>query len=107
MPWGEIRYITYKRTYARRLKENDFNSPTEEFEDTVDRIIKGCRKQIKVGFTEKEEKQLKKYCMRLKGSVAGRFWWQLGTKTGIKLGFLSLQNCAFTLVNSHLSPFKW
>ena len=22
-PWGPVGYITYKRTYARRLKEND------------------------------------------------------------------------------------
>ena len=27
-PWGEIGYITYKRTYARRLNEEDVNSQT-------------------------------------------------------------------------------
>ena len=39
-PWGPLGYVTYKRTYARRLNENNTNSKTEEFENTVDRIVK-------------------------------------------------------------------
>jgi len=31
IPWGEIGYITFKRTYARKLSEN--SNKTEEFED--------------------------------------------------------------------------
>lgn len=64
-PWGPLGYITYKRTYARRLKENDPNSKTEEFEQTVDRIVTACDKQLKVGFTDKEEKRLKEIIMGL------------------------------------------
>jgi hypothetical protein len=41
-PWSTIGYLTYKRTYARRLDEADANSPTEEFNQTVDRVIKAC-----------------------------------------------------------------
>lgn len=105
-PWGPLGYITFKRTYARRIKENDPNSATEEFADTVDRVISACRTQLKVGFTESEEKELRSYLLGLKGSVAGRFWWQLGTRTVGKLGLLSLQNCAFTTVDS-TRAFTW
>lgn len=106
-PWGPVGYITYKRTYSRRIKESDINSPTEEFEQTIDRIIEACNKQLKVGFTKKEEKRLKEIFLFLKGSVAGRFWWQLGTKTVNKLGLMSLQNCAATIVNEPIKPFTW
>ena len=27
-PWGPLGYVTYKRTYARRLNENNINSKT-------------------------------------------------------------------------------
>lgn len=106
-PWGEIGYITYKRTYARRLNDNDANSPTEEFDQTVARVIKACRTQLKVGFTPEEEQEVAEQLLQLKGSVAGRFWWQLGTKTVGKFGLASLQNCAFTLVDDPIRPFTW
>ena len=105
-PGGPIGYITYKRTYSRRLKENDPNSLTEEFNQTVERVIKACRTQLKVGFTEAEETRLEEIFLSLKGSVAGRFWWQLGTKTVDRLGLLSLQNCAGTVVDS-IRAFTW
>lgn len=109
VPWGfhGLGYVTFKRTYARRLKENDPNSKTEEFEDTIDRIIKACDKQLNVGFTAQEEERLRFFMLSLKGIVAGRFLWQLGTKTVDRLGLLSLQNCAFTLVNQPIRPFTW
>ena len=106
-PWGPLGYVTYKRTYARRLNENNANSKTEEFENTVDRIVKASDKQLKVGFSSEEEKRLKEILLGLKGSVAGRFMWQLGTKTIDRLGLMSLQNCAFTVVNEPISPFTW
>lgn len=107
-PWSSVGYLTYKRTYARKLDEDSGdNSATEEFPQTVDRIIKACREQLKVGFTEEEEEELKEYLLKLKGSVAGRFWWQLGTKTVDRLGLASLQNCAFTVVDNPIVPFTW
>lgn len=106
-PWGEIGYITFKRTYARRLDENDPNSDTEEFSDATERVIKACRKQLEVGFTNEEEAEVAEYLLKLKFSVAGRFWWQLGSKTVDRIGLLSLQNCAFTLVNDPIRPFVW
>lgn len=106
-PWSSVGYLTYKRTYARRLDENDINSPTEEFPDTVERVIKACDEQLKCGFTKDEEQRLRNYLLSLKGSVAGRFWWQLGTDTVDKLGLSSLQNCAFRTVDKPVEPFTW
>ena len=106
-PWSSVGYLTYKRTYARRLDENDINSPTEEFPDTVERVIKACDKQLDCGFTAEEEQRLRDYLLGLKGSVAGRFWWQLGTDTVDKLGLSSLQNCAFRTVDKPVEPFTW
>ena len=106
-PWGPLGYVVYKRTYARRLNENKIESKTEEFTDTIDRIVKSCDKQLKVGFTDKENDELREVLLGLKGSVAGRFFWQLGTKTVDRLGLLSLQNCAFTVVDEPIRPFTW
>ena len=106
-PWGPIGYITYKRTYARRLKEDDPNSKTEEFTQTIERVINACRKQLKVGFTPEEERELRDIFLSLKGSVAGRFLWQLGTKTIDRLGLMSLQNCAAVAVDHPIRPFTW
>lgn len=105
-PWGPIGYITYKRTYARKFEDTK-NSDTEEFSDSVERIIKACRTQLKCNFTEEEELRLAEHILSLRGTVAGRFLWQLGTKTVSKLGLPSLQNCAFVSVNDPIRPFTW
>ena len=105
-PWGMLGYITYKRTYARRLNDNDPDK-TEEFRDTILRILDACQKQLHVGFTNEELKKAYYYFMSLKCSVAGRFLWQLGTSTVDKLGLLSLQNCAFINIDEPIGPFLW
>jgi hypothetical protein len=106
-PWGEVGYLTYKRTYARRLDEADVDSPTEEFPDTVERIVNAANSQLGCNFSAIEQAELSDIFLNLKGSVAGRFWWQLGTKTVDDLGLLSLQNCAFTNVDEPIRPFTW
>ena len=103
-PWGMLGYITYKRTYAR-VKDEEGN--TEEFRDTVLRILKASQKQLGVGFTNDELKKAYYYLMSLKCSVAGRFAWQLGTQTVDKLGIMSLQNCAFVKIDEPVNPFLW
>ena len=45
--------------------------------------------------------------LMLRGSVAGRFLWQLGTSTVDKLGMSSLQNCAAVCVDEPIRPFTW
>ena len=107
-PWGMLGYVTYKRTYARRINEKDDNNETtEEFRDTILRILNGCQKQLKVNFTNNELERAYKYLMSLKCSVAGRFLWQLGTETVNKLGIMSLQNCAFVKIDDPIKPFLW
>ena len=102
VPWGEVGYPTFKRTYARKK-----GSATEEWHDTVERVVEACNKQLGCGFTEMEQENVRSMMMNLKGTVAGRFLWQLGTKTVDKLGLPSLQNCAFTVVDHPIRPFTW
>ncbi len=104
-PWGEIGYITFKRTYARKLKKG--SSETEELVDVVNRELEACERQLGINFTEEEKDYYYKTRLSLKWSVAGRFMWQLGTKTVDKLGLPSLQNCAATVVDHPIRPFTW
>jgi ribonucleotide reductase alpha subunit len=106
-PFSTVGYITYKRTYARRLNEADPKSKTEEFTDTVERVIKAANDQLGCNFTADEQERLRKYLMELKGTVAGRFLWQMGTETVGRLGLASLQNCAFTVIDQPVRPFTW
>lgn len=106
-PFSTVGYITYKRTYARRLNETDPKSKTEEFTDTVERVIKASNDQLKCGFDADEQERLRKYLLELKGTVAGRFLWQMGTETVDRLGLASLQNCAFTVIDQPVRPFTW
>ena len=106
-PWSTIGYLVYKRTYARRVDEADINSRTEEFNETVERVLRSADKQLGVGLTSEEEDRLRGYLTSLKGSVAGRFWWQMGTETVDRLGLSSLQNCAFTTIDNPIRPFTW
>lgn len=103
-PWSPVGYLTYKRTYARPIENSD---RTEEFPETIERVILACRTQLNVGFTEDEEDRLRSYFLNLKASVAGRFLWQLGTKTVDRFGLASLQNCAFTSIDHPIRPFCW
>lgn len=103
IPWGEVGYPVFKRTYARVMP----NGETEEWEDTVERVIRACNEQLNCGFTEYEEAQVREMMMSLKGTVAGRFLWQLGTETVSRLGLPSLQNCAFVVVDDPIRPFTW
>ena len=106
-PWSSVGYLTYKRTYSRRLNEADVNSPTEEWPDTVERILSGAERQLKCGFSKEEEQRLRSHLLELRGTVAGRFLWQLGTSTVDKLGLASLQNCACVAVDEPVRPFTW
>lgn len=103
IPWGPVGYVTYKRTYSRPTK----NGKTEEWPETIERVIDACQNQLEIGFTPQEENDIRHMMMNLKGTVAGRFLWQLGTKTVDRLGLPSLQNCAFVVVDQPIRPFTW
>jgi ribonucleoside-triphosphate reductase len=101
-------YLVYKRTYARRL--NDYNNKTEEFKDTLDRIINGCRNQLKLNLNSEEEFSLRYNMSKFRCSVAGRYLWQLNTKTVDNNGFGSLMNCMFINIDDYKNfskIFNW
>ena len=102
-PWSSVGFLTFSRTYSRVMADGN----QESWEDTVERVVEACRGQLDVGFTEEEEARVRNYMLQLKGIVAGRFLWQLGTETVDKLGLFSLQNCAGVLVDSPIRPFTW
>lgn len=102
IPWGEVGYPVFKRTYARPVGER-----TEEWPETVERVIKACNEQLGCDFNEREQQDVRDIMLNLKGTVAGRFLWQLGTETVDKLGLPSLQNCAFVVVDEAIRPFTW
>lgn len=104
-PFSTVGYLTYKRTYARHLEGHE--GATEEFEDTALRVINACDTQLHCKFTRDEEYRLAGHLLGLRGSVAGRFMWQLGTQTVERFGLASLQNCAFTVVDEPIRPFCW
>lgn len=101
--WGEIGHITYARTYAREKS----NGEKENFSETVDRELKGIKKQLKLDLNDSEQEFYRDMRHQMKGSVAGRFMWQLGTKTVDQLGLPSLQNCAFVVIDEPITPFTW
>jgi ribonucleoside-triphosphate reductase len=102
-PWSSVGYLTYKRTYAREITPG----VTEEFPQTIERVLDACQTQLHCGFIGEELDRLREYFLKLKASVAGRFLWQLGTQTVDRFGLASLQNCAFTVVDSPVRPFCW
>ena len=106
-PFNTVGLFTYLRTYARRHNDADPNSTVESWSECIERVVKATNTQLKVGFTNEETTELFSLLYNLKCSVAGRFLWQLGTKTVDKMGLMSLQNCAFVTVNEPVKPFTW
>lgn len=100
--WGEIGFITFARTYAREK-----NGKKESFSQAVERQIKGIETQLKLPLTQKDKELFRDMTHNMWGSCAGRFLWQLGSKTVDQLGLSSLQNCAFVVVDEPVRPFTW
>lgn len=107
-PFGPLGLFVFKRTYARRLFEYE-GSPTESFEQAIERVLTSARDQLKVTDLQDLEyyEKARGILLKLKGSVAGRFLWQLGTRTVDTLGLMSLQNCAAVVVDEPIRPFTW
>ena len=66
IPWGPIGYIVYKRTYSR-IKDD---GSSEEFLDTIDRVLNACKTQLGFNITREEYKIYLKYC-RICGQIYG------------------------------------
>ena len=107
VPWGPLGYVTFKRTYARRLNEFDENaSGTEEWYQTCRRVIEGMfemQKQhvYRLGLewndnkAQKTAKDAYDRLFNLKWTPPGRGLWMMGTKFVEERTAAGLFNCAF------------
>lgn len=95
--WGEVGYVTFKRTYALRLNPDDINSPTEEWWQTCLRVVNGIQ-EMGAAYTKEELRRLYYYMWSLKGLPSGRAMFKMGTKYVRKYAD-SLINCWFVLIN--------
>ena len=107
VPWGPLGYITFKRTYARRLNEFDPEaSGTEEWWQTCRRVVEGMfnmQKQhvFQLGLewndqkAQKTAKEAYDRLFNLKWTPPGRGLWMMGTKFIEERTAAGLFNCAF------------
>mgnify|MGYP003113730773 FL=1 len=107
VPWGPLGYITFKRTYARRLSEFDPEATgTEEWWQTCRRVVEGMfnmQKQhvFQLGLewndqkAQKTAKEAYDRLFNLKWTPPGRGLWMMGTKFIEERTAAGLFNCAF------------
>lgn len=107
VPWGPLGYVTFKRTYARRLSEfSDGEEGTEEWFQTCRRVIEGMfdmQKQhvYKLGLewndnkAQKTAKDAYDRLFNLKWTPPGRGLWMMGTDFVKNRTAAGLFNCAF------------
>lgn len=102
VPWGEVGYVVYKRTYARRLPEGG----TEEWWQTCRRVIEGMfemqRKHcVSLSLPWSDEKALEtatdayERLFILKWTPPGRGLWMAGTSFVEQRTGAALFNCGF------------
>lgn len=101
VPWGPVGYITYKRTYARRVDEGN----TEEWWQTCQRCVNGLL-ALGAALTKDEACNLYDHWFHLRVSTGGRGLWQLGTPTVERIGADSLQNCWHVAVDNQHGPSR-
>ena len=107
VPWGPVGYITFKRTYARRLSEFDPKATgTEEWYQTCRRVIEGMfdiqkRHVFALGLewndakAQRTAKEAYARLFNLKWTPPGRGLWMMGTKFVYERTGAGLFNCAF------------
>tara|TARA_R110002110_G_scaffold92226_12_gene240298 strand:+ start:3688 stop:5655 length:1968 start_codon:yes stop_codon:yes gene_type:complete len=107
VPWGPIGYITFKRSYARRLSEFDATATgTEEWWQTCRRVVEGMfniQKEhvVRLGLewndnkAQQTAKDAFERLFNLKWTPPGRGLWMMGTKFVEEKTGAALFNCAF------------
>ncbi len=107
VPWGPLGYVTFKRTYSRRLSEFDPEAKgSEEWFQTCRRVIEGMfnmQKQhvFQLGLewndnkAQKTAKDAYDRLFNLKWTPPGRGLWMMGTKFIEERTAAGLFNCAF------------
>tara|TARA_R110000824_G_scaffold39325_6_gene119043 strand:- start:5766 stop:7733 length:1968 start_codon:yes stop_codon:yes gene_type:complete len=107
VPWGPLGYVTFKRTYSRRLSEFDPDAVgTEEWWQTCRRVIEGMfdiQKEhvVRLGLewsdqkAQRTAKEAYDRLFNLKWTPPGRGLWMMGTKFVTERTGAALFNCAF------------
>tara|TARA_Y100001963_G_C6777703_1_gene448171 strand:- start:784 stop:2751 length:1968 start_codon:yes stop_codon:yes gene_type:complete len=107
VPWGPLGYVTFKRTYSRRLSEFDPEQEgTEEWWQTCRRVIEGMfdiQKEhvVRLGLEWNDQKAQRTAkdaydrLFNLKWTPPGRGLWMMGTKFVTERTGAALFNCAF------------
>lgn len=100
--WGPVGYLTYKRTYSRRRDDGS----TEEWWQTVQRVVEGtytiqkwhCRRH-NLPWSERKAQnsaqEMYRLIFEMKFLPPGRGLWSMGTELIEKLGGVPLFNCAY------------
>lgn len=94
--------VVYKRTYSRAVSVTE----TENWEDTVKRVINGNLDAYRGTslLEENEEERLYYYILNRKAMPAGRGLWFSGTESQKRLGAIGLNNC-FVVVGDDYKNF--
>ena len=107
VPWGPVGYVTYKRTYSRRLSEFDPDAEgSEEWYQTCRRVVEGMfntQKEhvVRLGLewndskAQRTAKDAYDRLFHLKWTPPGRGLWMMGTKFVEEKTAAGLFNCAF------------
>ncbi|MDB4307249.1 hypothetical protein N9915_00480 [Akkermansiaceae bacterium] len=107
VPWGPVGYVTYKRTYSRRLNEFDPEATgSEEWYQTCRRVVEGMfntQKEhvVRLGLewndskAQRTAKDAYDRLFHLKWTPPGRGLWMMGTKFVEEKTAAGLFNCAF------------
>jgi len=107
VPWGPLGYVTFKRTYARRLSEFEEGATgSEEWWQTCRRVVEGMFNMQKehvvlLGLewndakAQRTAKDAYERLFNLKWTPPGRGLWMMGTKFVEERTAAGLFNCAF------------
>jgi len=107
VPWGPLGYVTFKRTYARRLSEFEEGATgSEEWWQTCRRVVEGMFNMQKehvvlLGLewndakAQRTAKDAYDRLFNLKWTPPGRGLWMMGTKFVEERTAAGLFNCAF------------
>lgn len=96
----------FLRTYSRRVGEGRVETRAE----AARRVVRAATEQVRTPWADpqKDPEDLLRFILEKKGSPAGRFLWQLGTKTVDALGMASLMNCNFWAIEDPaVNPENW